>query len=216
MPPRVRFGPFHFDSTTRELRRGEEELRLSPKAFRLLEILLERRPEAVSQQALYDELWPETFVESANLHNLVSQIRAAIGDDDHTVIRTIYGYGFSFAGEVTEAGSQQAQASAFALSIQAAHYPLREGENIVGREAEANIQIRFPSISRRHARLLVSGDEVIVEDLGSKNGTFVEGRRVERAMRASPGARIDFGDVQSRLRRCSEEDSTMTVPSPGS
>jgi DNA-binding winged helix-turn-helix (wHTH) protein len=88
---RVRFNEFILDSERRELRRGNELVHLPPKTFQLLQILAEERPRAVSQQQLYDLLWPDTFVEKTNLHNLVHQLREALDDREQSIIRTVYG-----------------------------------------------------------------------------------------------------------------------------
>ena len=58
---RVVFGECEFDSGRRVLIRHGRAMPLSPKAFQLLELLLDRRPEAVAKRELVDQLWPETF-----------------------------------------------------------------------------------------------------------------------------------------------------------
>jgi DNA-binding winged helix-turn-helix (wHTH) protein len=78
---RVRFGDFTFDSGRRELRAGSASAHLTPKAFRLLEVLLKARPKALSKQYLYEHLWPETFVGDTNLKMLVSVLRIVLKDD---------------------------------------------------------------------------------------------------------------------------------------
>jgi DNA-binding winged helix-turn-helix (wHTH) protein len=82
---RLGFGEFIFDSDTRELLREHNAVTLSPKAFQLLEILIQSRPKALSKAELHDRLWPETFVVEANLSNLVGEIRHALSDDPITV-----------------------------------------------------------------------------------------------------------------------------------
>src|SRR5580765_8046266 len=77
----VRFGPFVLDSDSRELLRDGYRVRLSPKAFDLLSILVASRPKAISKGELQERLWPATFVVEKNLANLVSEIRDALGDD---------------------------------------------------------------------------------------------------------------------------------------
>jgi diguanylate cyclase (GGDEF)-like protein len=72
--------------------------------------------------------------------------------------------------------------------------PLEEGETVVGRDPTAHVWVADPAVSRRHARLVhdrVGG--VVLHDLGSRNGTFVEGERVERRRRLEPGARVQLG-----------------------
>src|SRR5438046_10668761 len=92
-PMRLRFAEFLFDSRLHRLSRDGQPVELSPKAYALLEILLQARPGAVSKEALYDRLWPKTFVEPGNLHNLVSEIRAARADDARSTTLTAHGFG---------------------------------------------------------------------------------------------------------------------------
>ncbi len=72
---------------------------------------------------------------------------------------------------------------------------LDETETLIGRGAEARIQIQLPSVSRSHARLVYKNDEYIIEDLNSTNGTFVNGVRVKKcALRSSD--QIQIGQVK--------------------
>src|SRR5262245_61158566 len=94
---RLAFGDFVFDSDTRELLRGGDRVTLSPKAFQLLETLIENRPRALSKSVLHDRLWPKTFVVEANLSNLVGEIRHALGEDSRTArfVRTVHRFGYA-------------------------------------------------------------------------------------------------------------------------
>src|SRR5688572_25492143 len=100
----LQFGAFTFDPQLRELRRNGETLPLSPKAFLLLELLVDARPNPVPHEVLYQRLWPDVVVEPGNLHGLVSEIRSALDDRDHAVVRTVHrvGYAFAAAGTVEE------------------------------------------------------------------------------------------------------------------
>ena len=95
---RVAFGDFVFDSDTRELLCGGNRVTLSPKAFQLLEVLIENRPRALSKSVLLDRLWENTFVVEANLSNLVGEIRHALGEDSRTpqFVRTVHRFGYAF------------------------------------------------------------------------------------------------------------------------
>jgi DNA-binding winged helix-turn-helix (wHTH) protein len=77
---RIRFSPFDLDLDTRQLTRDSHPLELAPKAFDLLVTLVLERPKVLSKAALLQRLWPDTFVEEANLSNLVAEIRHALGD----------------------------------------------------------------------------------------------------------------------------------------
>jgi adenylate cyclase len=70
---------------------------------------------------------------------------------------------------------------------------------VVGRAATSDLPIQDPTVSRRHAELELAGAGVRVRDLGSTNGTYVNGERVIDAL-ALPGARVTFGKVDFELR----------------
>ena len=97
---RIVFEECEFDSGRRVLLRHGRAVPLSSRAFQLLELLLERRPEAIAKAELLERLWPETFVSDASLHNLVTEIRAALGDDPRMArfIRTVPRFGYAFHG----------------------------------------------------------------------------------------------------------------------
>ena len=113
----VSFGEFVLDLDSRELRRGVEPVRMSPKAFQLLEILVTNRPKALSKADLQDRLWPDTFVVEKNLANLVSEIRQALGDSPSSgFIRTVPRYGYAFHETILEDHEPSACATASARS----------------------------------------------------------------------------------------------------
>jgi DNA-binding winged helix-turn-helix (wHTH) protein len=204
---RVRFGSFLFDSATRTLSRGGEPVALSPKAFALLELLIEASPAAVSKDALYERLWPDTYVEQGNLHNLVSEIRAAIGDHDHEILRTVHRFGYAFAAVRT----MTANASAFAVIAGSEQIPLHEGSNTIGRDSVCEIVINAPDVSRQHARLIVEGDALTLEDLGSKNGTFLGTTPVTKRVEVRDTDEIMIGRNPLRLRRVQQLATTKTA-----
>jgi FHA domain/Transcriptional regulatory protein, C terminal len=186
-----RFGAFTFDERARELRRDGEAVALSPKAFRLLELLIEARPNPVTRDALYAALWPDVVVEPGNLHGLVSEVRAATDAD---AIRTVHRVGYAFvAGGAAEAGAR------FSILLGKDEIPLRSGENVIGRDPHDAIVIRAPEVSRHHARLIVTGTRVTLEDLGSKNGTYLGTRRITSPTDVKPGDEILIGTIQLRL-----------------
>src|ERR1043166_1395281 len=110
----------------RQLRHGRDEVRLSPKAFDLLEMLIEARPRALRKQELYDKLWPDTFVVEANLPILIAEVRAALGDASHKVIRTIQRYGYAFAADLPSGAQFLAHGDE--------RYRLSPAENVIGRD----------------------------------------------------------------------------------
>src|SRR5918994_2080074 len=103
---RVRFGPFEFDSATRELLQAGAPVRLSPKSFDLMQILIECRPALVTKSELQDRLWPDAVVLEANLGNAVAEIRKALGDDPKSpkYVWTVSRRGYRFTAEVEPLG----------------------------------------------------------------------------------------------------------------
>lgn len=76
---------------------------------------------------------------------------------------------------------------------QGEHAPCEvSGETIVGRSKEAGLHLPEGFVSRRHARLWLESGRLMIEDLGSVNGTFVNGERLTRPMRLGPGDRVTF------------------------
>ena len=75
----IAIGECRFDTLRREVRRGSQRVHLSPKAFELLGLLLDRRPRAVSKDELFALLWPTTFVTDASLAVLVAENAARTG-----------------------------------------------------------------------------------------------------------------------------------------
>src|SRR6185295_11359146 len=92
------FGEYRLDLATRQLFRAADEIRLSPKAFDLLQLLIEHRDRAVPKAELHAHLWPRTFVTEANLASLVAEVRRALGDlaGAPRFIRTVHRFGYAF------------------------------------------------------------------------------------------------------------------------
>jgi DNA-binding winged helix-turn-helix (wHTH) protein len=209
---RYEFGEFVLDVAARQLRRRNGPVHLSPKAFDLLQFLIEQRPRAVPKRELYDRLWPKTFVVDTNLPLLISEIRDALDDDAHRTIRTVQRHGYSFAAEVRERGStSKGEAVVHVLVYGDREFPLANGENVVGREPSAEVRITSPSVSRRHAIISVSGDTATIIDLKSKNGTRLDGKPVAGSEVLQDGMVIAFGAVETVYRWSSAIVSTKTV-----
>lgn len=94
------FGPFRLDAAERLLSRDGEAVSLSPKAFDLLLALVERRGRLIGKDDLMKLVWPDTFVEEANLSYTVSLIRKALGEDAAQFIETVPKHGYRFIAEV--------------------------------------------------------------------------------------------------------------------
>jgi DNA-binding winged helix-turn-helix (wHTH) protein len=98
----LEFGPFRLDPEQRVLLRDQEPIPLSPKAFDLLLVLVQRSGQVVLKDDLMSTLWPDTFVEESNLGQHVFQLRKALGEraQSSSYIVTIPGRGYRFAQAV--------------------------------------------------------------------------------------------------------------------
>ena len=214
---RVVFGDCEFDSGRRVLLRHGGPVPFSPKALQLLELLLDRRPEAVSKEEILERLWPKTFVSDAGLYNVVAEIRAALGDAPRAArfIRTVPRYGYAFHGDAREeptAGvpGQRPSAAGPRLVSRRGEWVLSEGTSFVGRDRDCAIRIDSPTLSRRHARFVVSGAETTVEDLGSKNGTQVNGQQIKQPVALNDSDEIQVGSLKLTYRIIDTLPSTLT------
>src|SRR5512142_1092141 len=203
---RYQFGEFVIDGDARELRRGDDPVHLTPKAFDLLAILVAERPRVVSKQRLQDMLWPDTFVVDANLPVLVSEIRRALGDEARSIVRTATKTGYAFAASVSAACLHFLQHGTREL-------PLAAGRNIVGRDPHAHVCVASPTVSREHAAITVDGAHATIVDLDSKNGTRVAGRDAKVPTELSDGVVVQIGKVEL-IYRCPAAASETESVSP--
>src|SRR6266446_9742837 len=98
----VAFGPFRLLSAQRLLLEGDTPVRLGSRAFDTLAALVERAGEVVGKEELIARVWPQTFVEDANLKIQVSALRRALGDGQggHRYVLTVPGRGYNFVAPV--------------------------------------------------------------------------------------------------------------------
>ena len=213
---KLEFGEFVIDSESRLLsRRAEalaERLHLSPKAFDALWLLLERRPGAVTKDDLHARLWPGTFVVDANLSVTMAEVRRALGDDAQSprFIRTVHRIGYSFCGEAREVAAVPGAPRAW-LTRNDRVLHLHDGENIVGRDPGSDVWLDEIGVSRRHARLQVEPASCLVQDLGSKNGTWLNDAPVTAAVPVRDGDRLQFGSAALGFRTAGSGSATQTV-----
>jgi DNA-binding winged helix-turn-helix (wHTH) protein len=213
---RVRFGDCLLDSETRLLFVRGEEIHVHPKAFQFLELLLQNRPKAISKGAVHERLWPGTFVSDSTLTSLVAEVRHAIGDDAHEslFVRTVHRFGYAFSGAAQEARENPSRLSGckfvYSLVLGRKQIPLELGESIIGRDPGASVLIDDSSVSRRHARIIVSDEGATLEDLGSKNGTLLENTKVESVVPLSDGDVLKVGSIALTILIFPVRESTET------
>ena len=184
----------------------------------LLAFFAQHPNEVLSRETLIDGVWRTRFVGEAVLRNTVGALRRALGDRaaNPSYIETITKRGYRLVAPVvglqpflTE--RQDSQANRFAIRWEGREIPLVDGDHLIGRGPDAAFRIDSPEVSRRHARLVVDGDAVTLEDLRSKNGTYRNGRRVGEPERLADGDEIWIGLNLARLRLQLVDERTRTV-----
>jgi DNA-binding winged helix-turn-helix (wHTH) protein len=217
---RLVFGDCVFDPGTHEVFREGRASALPPKAFALLDLLIARRPNAVSKEEIHERLWPGTFVSDASVANLIAELRATLGDDarEPRIIRTVHRFGYAFRADVRDGAAplpprMEPASGRIACRVlwEGHEVHLRDGENVLGREPEAALWIDDASVSRRHARIVVGHDGATLEDLGSKNGTKLRGRKISDVERLTDRDVIHVGSVPVVFRLYRRAGTTATV-----
>ena len=212
---RIRFGGFVFDSETREVIRGDEPLAISPKAFALLALLIESRPKAVSKADIHSRLWPDIHVSDQSLGNLVVELRAVLGEDARRPrsIRTVarFGYAFSAKAVVEADRARRGAGLTYRVIWGRREISLDPGDNLIGRDPDAVVWIDDDSVSRRHARIAIGAEGATIEDLGSKNGTWIGGAQIRGPVRLADRDVVTVGPAQLRLRALRRVGSTRST-----
>jgi hypothetical protein len=200
MPP-IRFGHCALDLDARQLSRDGQPVHLSPKAFELLKILVSERPRAISKGELHERIWPGTFVTDDSLARLATEARAAIGDHARqpTYLRTVHAFGYAFSALEGEPAPPIAEAGGW-LVFEGRAIPLAQGENVIGRDPFGRVALDSLRVSRRHARVTLNETTAVLDDLGSRNGTFVKGARIEAPVTLADGDEIGIGGFVLKYR----------------
>jgi hypothetical protein len=188
---------------------------VSPKAFEFLRLLLEYRPRALSKSELHDRLWPSTFVSDATLTSLVAEVRNARGESarNERFLRTVHRFGYAFNGDAAEIRT----AAPFAdervrcwIVWHSGQVGLRDGVHLLGRDGDVAVWLESPTVSRHHARIRVTSSDATIEDLESKNGTFLRGNRLTAPASLYDGDEIGLASMQLRFRRPEHDVATAT------
>jgi hypothetical protein len=207
----IRFDTYELDPDRHLLSRDGEAIHLSPKALQLLGILIDRAPNAMSKRELHELLWPAVYVSETNLAGLISEVRAALSDRgrEHRYIRTVHGFGYAFA-TVADAVPSPAPRR-FRVVVQGRDVALSEGAHIIGRSPQATVLVQDDSVSREHARIVVDHAGAHIHDLGSKNGTYVNGTRLTTDVQLQNRDVIAVGTVHLTFVDAGAAQSTVTV-----
>ena len=209
--------PIVVDVGARLVRREGIEVPLAPKAFELLLMLVRNKPNAVPHEQLHAALWPGVHVSETSLAALVTQLRKALGDrsGDGRVIRTLHRVGYAFIGDAIVAGHTPVVGGPVCrLFWHGEAIDVPAGQSVIGRDRGCAVQIDADSVSRHHARLNVDGRDVSIEDLGSKNGTWVAGERIRGPVSLTDGSSFRLGSETLRFEIVIDERPTKTAILP--
>ena len=214
---KLQLGELIFDLDARQLRHGQAEIHLSPKAFELLSTLIEHRPRALSKQRAARTALAVDVRLRTNLPTLIDgspRRRSATRRGRHASSGPSHRYGYAFCGEATEivsrgrpSGGRRQLLLADQRRPPAAAADRREHPRTGPRRRHSD---RVATVSRRHARIVVSETEATLEDLASKNGTYVGESPVSQAVRLKNGDEIRTGSVVFHFRMTVRGGSTAT------
>jgi DNA-binding winged helix-turn-helix (wHTH) protein len=229
MGTRLRFGEFELDVAAYALRGRDEEIRLERLPMELLLLLLDARGALVDRARIQAALWPSgVFVDhQAAINTAVRKLRRALGDDPERprFIETVVGKGYRFAAPVRDvspgpaAGRQGWRAASpesrrfpkYSIKRGPQEFALDEGDNLIGRDPDAEVYIDHPSVSRRHALISIGERGATIEDLRSRNGTFVNGLRIDARTNLEQGAVVGAGPIVMTFEVLSAPESTRPM-----
>jgi DNA-binding winged helix-turn-helix (wHTH) protein len=211
------FGEFELDVAAYALRRAGQRCKLEKIPMEVLVLLVQKAGILVNRTEIRAALWgSDVFVDQdAAINTAIRKIRRALGDDaEHPrFVETVVGKGYRFiaplvthgaALPVERSGADTDGVSSNGLDHRLPNYlvtrgkrqfVLDTGENLLGRDADATVYIDHPSVSRRHARISIDSARAVLEDLESRNGTFLDGREIETPTEIHHGAIIGLGPI---------------------
>ena len=182
----------------------------------------------VNRGEMQAALWGSgVFVErDAAINTAVRKIRRALGDDADKprFIETVVGKGYRFIACIESLGSRGRRIASsgsaecrtfpsYSVTRGADEFIVQTSVAVLGRDPSAGIYVEHPSVSRQHARISIDGNEAVLEDLQSRNGTFLDGRRIDVPTIIHHGAVIGLGAITLTFSVLSVPASTRPVNS---
>jgi DNA-binding winged helix-turn-helix (wHTH) protein len=214
-----RFGAFLYDPVGRGLTRGVAEIPLTHKSRELLLLFLHNPGRLLTRDEIVERVWPDVAVTDDALRFQVAELRRAFGAKGDDFIRTLRGEGYRWEEAVAAAadrpvripgdGASPTLPPRFRLVLDTREIQLLEGENVIGRDPGAALWIDHPSVSRRHARIVVQHGKAMLEDLKSKNGTHVNAKPVSGRVKLTDGDEVRIGP-ETMVFRAASPTTTRT------
>jgi DNA-binding winged helix-turn-helix (wHTH) protein len=208
-----RFGEFELDVAAYTLRRAGQRIKLEKIPMEVLALLAQKAGILVNRTEIQAALWgSDVFVDQdAAINTAIRKIRRALGDDaEHPrFVETVVGKGYRFIaslethdanmrlkdGRVDGGGVSSDLRHHYLVTRGKRQFVLDREENVLGRDPEATVYIDHPSVSRRHARISIHSARAVLQDLKSRNGTFLDGRHIETPTEIRHGAIIGLGPI---------------------
>lgn len=215
-----RFGDFELDVAAFTLRREGTPVRLEKIPMEVLVLLVEHAGKLVARDSIHAALWgPDVFLDrDAAINTAMRKIRKALGDDADRprFVETVVGKGHRFVGPVIrETTDAERQAASYRLTRGTHAFALQNGENLIGRDPDVHVFLDHPSVSRRHARISITPDRVVLADLNSRNGTCVDGRGITSPTELHDGTIIGVGPITLTFVSLSGVASTRPMSGRG-
>jgi len=201
----LRFGEFTLDTGARQLYCGGIDRDLSPQGFEFLNLLVDHRPRALSKRQIYEHLWPNVSFSDASLSSLVAEVRRALNETaiSEEFLRTVPRFGYVFHGDAYEVGPPTPPRATGRIKgwlvLPSGPMCIRDGEYVLGRNEDVTVRFDSLTVSRHHARIRVSRDGATIEDLHSRNGTFLNGERLTAPVPLADGDEIGLGLITLRF-----------------
>lgn len=197
--------------------RGSELRQLEPKVMDVLVCVAASGGAVVGKTQIIDEVWATRFVCESVLSRAIAEIRRALGDSAAAprYLATVTKRGYRVVAPVmpcrpAEPPPGVGEAS-YMLVVGSREIQLTQGENLIGRDHAADVRINSLEVSRRHARIVVWGGKAQIEDLGSRNGTYLRGRRVDVPTDLEDGDDIMVGGYLLIFRRDQATSTTEAL-----
>lgn len=194
------FAQFELDLAAYALRVRGKSVKLEKIPMEVLILLVQRAGTLVQRSEIQAALWgTEVFVEhDAAINTAVRKIRQALGDDAEAprFIQTVVGKGYRFIAPLeSPANHRRSVFPRYSLKVGKEEFILQSGETVLGRDPSAGVYVDHPSVSRTHARISIESGGATLHDLGSRNGTFLNGRRIGAAEKIYDKSVIGLGPV---------------------
>jgi DNA-binding winged helix-turn-helix (wHTH) protein len=227
----IKFAKFELDFEAYALRGPAGPLRLEKLPMEVLILLVRRAGTLVQRSEIQAMLWaPDVYVErDSAINTAIRKIRRTLGDDAENprFVETVVGKGYRFVAPVESGAGPPAQPSvnhgrsvpwqrvfpSYSVTRGKQEFILETGETVFGRDPTVGVYVDHPSVSRRHACLSIGVQGAVLEDLKSRNGTFVNGRRIDGPTKIDHGALIGLGPIMLSFIVMAAPASTQPIGS---